>query len=233
MIRDIHQALMNALRPLLMVRQLLVNARQQLMSIHQSLLDAHQLLTSVRQSLPGIRQSLLNARQSVPSIHQPLLDVHQALTDARQPLPNHQQGLQITHRILITVRRNHAMTTSSYMPNDDAGKADLLDHLAATLPKYAALLGLSDADLATRQADAASFRYTVHTMNDMQLFSCRHAARGDKKIAARWSSNLAFARSQAGVSPPLNYEMTQPASFALANLFRLILCSAACNASRR
>ena len=63
------------------------------------------------------------------------------------------------------------MTTSSYMPNDDAGKADLLDHLAATLPKYAALLGLSDADIATRQADAASFRYTLHTMNDMQSYA--------------------------------------------------------------
>ena len=66
------------------------------------------------------------------------------------------------------------MTTSSYMPNDDAGKADLLDHLAATLPKYTALLSLSDTDLATRQADAASFRYTLHTMNDMQSLSLIH-----------------------------------------------------------
>jgi len=74
------------------------------------------------------------------------------------------------------------MTTSSYMPNDDGGKADLLDHLAATLPKYAALLEISDADIAILQADAASFRYALHTMNEMQLFSCRHAARGDKKI---------------------------------------------------
>ena len=72
------------------------------------------------------------------------------------------------------------MTTSSYMPNDDGGKADLLDHLAATLPKYAALLEISDADIAILQADAASFRYALHTMNEMQLFSCRHAARGEK-----------------------------------------------------
>ncbi|MEY3788007.1 MAG: hypothetical protein RIQ94_1735 [Pseudomonadota bacterium] len=31
------------------------------------------------------------------------------------------------------------MTTSSYMPSTDNGKADLLDHLADTLPTYAAV----------------------------------------------------------------------------------------------
>ena len=63
------------------------------------------------------------------------------------------------------------MTTSYYMPTDDAGKADFLDHLAATLPKYAALLEISEADIATLQADAASFRYTLHTLNDMQAYA--------------------------------------------------------------
>ncbi len=63
------------------------------------------------------------------------------------------------------------MTASYYLPTDDAGKADFLDHLAATLPKYAGLLEISDADIATLQADAASFRYTLHTLNDMQAYA--------------------------------------------------------------
>ena len=36
------------------------------------------------------------------------------------------------------------MTASYNLPTGDAGKAAFLDHLAATLPKYAALLGLSE-----------------------------------------------------------------------------------------
>ena len=62
------------------------------------------------------------------------------------------------------------MATSSYMPNTDSGKADLLDHLAATLPHYAALLEVSAADLASLKADADSFRYTLHTQIDMQAY---------------------------------------------------------------
>ena len=61
------------------------------------------------------------------------------------------------------------MTASYYLPTDDAGKADFLDHLAATLPKYAGLLEISDADIATLQADAASFRYTLHTLSHPEL----------------------------------------------------------------
>jgi hypothetical protein len=35
------------------------------------------------------------------------------------------------------------MTINSYMPNTDNDKADLLDHLAHTLPQYIALLDIS------------------------------------------------------------------------------------------
>ena len=38
------------------------------------------------------------------------------------------------------------MTTSPYMPNNDDERADLLEHLAATLPTYAALLEISAQD---------------------------------------------------------------------------------------
>ena len=38
------------------------------------------------------------------------------------------------------------MTTSPYMPNNDDDRADLLEHLAATLPTYAALLEISAQD---------------------------------------------------------------------------------------
>ena len=63
------------------------------------------------------------------------------------------------------------MTTSSYLPNDDSGKADLLEHLAATLPKYAELLGIKPEYIATLQADAIAFRRALHEQGDWQSFS--------------------------------------------------------------
>ena len=62
------------------------------------------------------------------------------------------------------------MPTSSYMPKDDSGKADLLDHVAATLPKYAALLEISPEDLASLQADAVAFRYALNLHNYAQSY---------------------------------------------------------------
>ena len=44
------------------------------------------------------------------------------------------------------------MTTTPFMPNTDNGKADLLDHLANTLPSYAGLLSLSAESLAALAA---------------------------------------------------------------------------------
>ena len=56
------------------------------------------------------------------------------------------------------------MTTSPYMPASDDEKADLLEHLAATLPIYAALLDIV-------KIDAVSFRYSLQTMGIMQASS--------------------------------------------------------------
>ena len=63
------------------------------------------------------------------------------------------------------------MTTNSFMPNTDGGKADLLDHVASTLPHYAALLAVTNEDLASFQADALAFRYTLKSLTDMQAYS--------------------------------------------------------------
>ena len=62
------------------------------------------------------------------------------------------------------------MTTNYFMPTTDNGKADLLEHLAATLPRYATLLDVSDADLAALKADADGFRYTLHAQVDIQAY---------------------------------------------------------------
>ena len=63
------------------------------------------------------------------------------------------------------------MTTISFMPNTDGGKADLLDHLAATLPHYVELLNINAEDMATLKADADGFRYALQALNDMQAYA--------------------------------------------------------------
>ncbi len=63
------------------------------------------------------------------------------------------------------------MTTSPYMPASDDEKADLLEHLAATLPIYAALLDISTQELDIVKIDAVSFRYSLQTMGIMQASS--------------------------------------------------------------
>ena len=63
------------------------------------------------------------------------------------------------------------MTTNSYMPNTDNDKADLLDHLAHTLPQYAALLDISPKTIATVTTDASDFRYTFDANGMAQAHS--------------------------------------------------------------
>jgi hypothetical protein len=63
------------------------------------------------------------------------------------------------------------MPKKPYMPKDDNGKADLLDLLGVKLPKYTAILEISAADLASVQADAACFRYTLNVQKQMQTNS--------------------------------------------------------------
>ena len=63
------------------------------------------------------------------------------------------------------------MTTSSYMPGTDNGKADLLDHLANTLTTPAPLLMISDEDVASLKIDALAFRYSLLTLGEIQASS--------------------------------------------------------------
>jgi hypothetical protein len=63
------------------------------------------------------------------------------------------------------------MTTSSYMPGTDNGKADLLDHLADTLPTYASLLMIIAEDVASLKTDALAFRYDLLTLGEIQASS--------------------------------------------------------------
>lgn len=65
------------------------------------------------------------------------------------------------------------MVKSYYLPNDDAGKADLLDRLAARLPAYAEQLNLAPDEIAGLKADAASFRYTL-SMHSHAQYSAKN-----------------------------------------------------------
>ena len=60
------------------------------------------------------------------------------------------------------------MAKNYYMPKDDSGKAELLEHLATRLPIYAELLEISTADINRLQADATAFRYTLSAFNVVQ-----------------------------------------------------------------
>ncbi len=63
------------------------------------------------------------------------------------------------------------MTTSPYMPKNDDDRADLLEHIVATLPKYITLLEINAQDFDELQADSAAFRYALQTMGIMQAHS--------------------------------------------------------------
>jgi hypothetical protein len=81
---------------------------------------------------------------------------------------------------VLTERSLLLMTTSSYMPGTDNVKADLLDHLANTLPTYASLLMISDEDVASLKTDALAFRYSLLTLGEIQASSQNWGA--DKNI---------------------------------------------------
>ncbi|HCI51854.1 MAG: hypothetical protein WCK93_06540 [Nitrosomonadales bacterium] len=53
------------------------------------------------------------------------------------------------------------MSNAAYMPKDDNSKADLLEHMAVTLPKYTVPLNISDGDMVQLKADAVGFRYVL------------------------------------------------------------------------
>ena len=74
------------------------------------------------------------------------------------------------------------MTTSSYMPKSDDGKADLLEHLVAILPKYATILDISARDFDELKADTLSFRYALQTMEISQASSQSWTSAKEQKI---------------------------------------------------
>jgi len=49
------------------------------------------------------------------------------------------------------------MSTTTFMPSTDSGKADLLNHLTTALPPYATLLNISEDELAILNNDTFSF----------------------------------------------------------------------------
>ena len=63
------------------------------------------------------------------------------------------------------------MANNSFMPSTDSGKADLLDHLASTLPHYATVLEVSNDYIFSLQADALSFRYILKSLAEMQAYT--------------------------------------------------------------
>ena len=60
------------------------------------------------------------------------------------------------------------MSKTYYMPKDDSGKAELLEHLASRLPAHATTLELSEADIRDVQADAVAFRNVITTATMIQ-----------------------------------------------------------------
>ncbi len=63
------------------------------------------------------------------------------------------------------------MPTLPFMPHTDDDKADLLEHLAIALPRYADLLGISPQDLAGLNADALCFRYALQALGVVQAYA--------------------------------------------------------------
>lgn len=55
------------------------------------------------------------------------------------------------------------MSRNYYLPKDESGRAELLEHLARHLAAHLGTLDLTDADMAELQADAAAYRYTLAT----------------------------------------------------------------------
>jgi len=63
------------------------------------------------------------------------------------------------------------MPTSPYMPTDDTGKADFLEHFAATLPKYTDILEIKPEDIASVQTDAVDYRQALLEHGEWQSFA--------------------------------------------------------------
>jgi len=68
------------------------------------------------------------------------------------------------------------MPKNYYLPNDDAGRAALLEHLAAHLPALAETLELGESHIKQLEADAAAFSYTLTSLESVQATAKRWTA---------------------------------------------------------
>ena len=66
-----------------------------------------------------------------------------------------------------------------YLSKTDQGKADMLDNLALKLPGYATVLGLTPAEVASVQADAAMFNYVMDLQEAYKTFKQNVSAHKD------------------------------------------------------
>ena len=83
------------------------------------------------------------------------------------------------------------MPTSSFIPKYDSSKAELLDHVATTLPKYKGTLAISAEDLAPLQAVAVGFRYALNGLSRAQSYShnwtaLKNMLRDGDAVATEW-----------------------------------------------
>ena len=89
------------------------------------------------------------------------------------------------------------MTSTTYMPASDSGKADFLDHLAINLPIYSTQLNIPADDIVTLTADAKSFRYALQIVIGLQAYAqswtaYKNQLRDGMGIAIPWPVALAL-----------------------------------------
>jgi len=69
---------------------------------------------------------------------------------------------------MLINQRSLIMATAAYMPNDDMGKVELMEHLAANLPAYAPDFNISAETLESHNADTKAFRYSLTMQHQVQ-----------------------------------------------------------------
>ncbi len=92
------------------------------------------------------------------------------------------------------------MSTTTFMPSTDSGKADLLNHLTIALPPYANLLNISGEELAILNDDTISFSYTIQSAGDMQACSKSWTA-FKNQLRDGASGSMSFPKTPTAIQP--------------------------------
>ncbi len=92
------------------------------------------------------------------------------------------------------------MTSNTFMPNTDSRKADLLNHVATILPRYAVLLEVTNEYLADLQADALAFGYILKSMVDTQAYA-HHSTEFKKLLRDGGAAAVGWAVQPMAVEP--------------------------------